>query len=637
MTPAAAAVLVAALSLAVVLLLTPAVRGLARSLGLIARPTADRWHQRPTALMGGIAIAAGTLVGVVAWFTLAAFGWSSGFEGQLWPRAVGVSAAFMFVVGVIDDLVRLRPQLKFMLQLVAAVVLVASGATFAFTGWHLVNVLATVFWFVALTNAVNLLDNMDGVAAGVGAIAALFLGITFALQGAWLHAAVAWSLAGAAFGFLRYNFHPASIFMGDAGSLFIGSLLAGLVMTSPASASGSLVAVLFVPLAIVAVPIVDTALVAVTRALAARAISQGGKDHSTHRLVALGLGERQVALLLYGFAAVGGGVGLLLLRLDLALGLVLGTVFLVALSLLAAYLGRLQVGYPDKSAGWKPVTIVATELLYKRRLAAMLLDVVLVSVAYYGAFRLKFEGGTAPPGYMAAYQATLGIVIALKVITFGLFGMYRGAWRYTGMVDLYRTLVAIAVSSTALYWYVHWRVPALATSNVLYIDALLTAAFVLSARLSFRSLELMRRRLRQRGERVAIYGAGDGGELAVRELLNNGTLGLQPFCFLDDDPRKHGERIHGVPVLGGLDSLAYVAERHGVRRVLIATKKLPADIVRALHAFGAAHDLELLELEICVRAVHGNGNGNGDATAATPVVAETAGIRPMQRAAAAAS
>ena len=113
----------------------------------------------------------------------------------------------------------------------------------------------------------------------------------------------------------------------------------------------------------------------------------------------------------------------------------------------------------------------------------MLLDVVLVSVAYYGAFRLKFEGGAAPPGYMDAYQATLGLVIAVKVIVFGSFGMYRGAWRYTSMVDLYRTLVAIAVSSTALYWYVHWRVPALATSNILYIDALLSAALVLSARL----------------------------------------------------------------------------------------------------------------------------------------------------------
>ncbi len=615
MKPAAAAILVAALSLAVALVVTPAVRALARSLGLIARPTADRWHQRPTALMGGVAIAAGTLVGVVAWFTIAAFGWSSEFAAaQPWPRAVAASAAFMFAVGLVDDLVRLRPQLKFILQLLAGVVLVAAGATLALTPWHLINVLATVFWFVGLTNAFNLLDNMDGVAAGVGAIAALFLGVTFAFQGAWLHAAVAWSLAGAALGFLRYNFHPATIFMGDAGSLFVGSLLAGLVMTSPASASGSLVAVLFVPLAIVAVPIVDTALVAVTRALASRAISQGGKDHSA----------------LYGFAAVGGAVGLLLMRLDLALGLMLGTIFLVALSLLAAYLGRLQVGYPDKAPGWKPATIVATELLYKRRLAAMLLDVVLVAVAYYGAFRLKFEGGAAPPGYMDAYQATLGFVIALKVIVFASFGMYRGAWRYTSMVDLYRTLVAVAVSSTALYWYAQWRVPTMATSNVLYIDALLTAAFVLSARLSFRSLEFVRRRLRQGGERVAIYGAGDAGELALRELQNNGGLGLQPFCFLDDDPRKHGERIHGVPVLGGLDSLAYVAEHHAVRRILIATKKLPTDVVRALRAFAGAHALELLELEVSMRPVNGNGDDDAVADGASPRLMEPTKPTPLR-------
>src|SRR6266516_2637443 len=414
MKPAAAAILVAALSLAVALAVTHAVRALARSLGLIARPTADRWHQRPTALMGGIAIAAGTLVGVVAWFTIAALGWSSDLTAaQLWPRAVAASATFMFGVGLVDDLTRLRPQLKFSLQLLAGVVLVAGGATLALTPWHLINVLATVFWFVALTNAFNLLDNMDGVAAGVGAIAALFLGVTFAFQGAWLHAAVAWSLAGAALGFLRYNFQPASIFMGDAGSLFIGSLLAGLVMTSPASASGSLVAVLFVPLAIVAVPIVDTALVTVTRTLASRGISQGGKDHSTHRLVALGLHERQVALLLYGFAAVGGGVALVLIRLDLALGLMLGTIFFASMSLIAAYLGRLKVGHADAATGSKAVTVLVTELLYKRRLAAMLVDVVLVSVAYYGAFRLKFEGGAAPPGYVDAYQATLGLVIAV--------------------------------------------------------------------------------------------------------------------------------------------------------------------------------------------------------------------------------
>src|SRR6266516_5979216 len=287
MKPAAAAILVAALSLAVTLVVTPVVRALARSLGLIACPTADRWHQRPTALMGGIAIAAGTLVGVVAWFTIAALGWSPDLT-RLWPRAVAASATFMLGVGLVDDLTRLRPQLKFSLQLLAGVVLVAGGATLALTPWHLINVLATVFWFVALTNAFNLLDNMDGVAAGVGAIAALFLGVMFAMQGAWFHAAVAWSLAGAALGFLRYNFHPAIIFMGDAGSLFIGSARAGLVVTSPATVSGSLGSVVLVPLTIVAVPVLDTALVTVTRTLSGRGISQGGKDHSTHRLVALG-------------------------------------------------------------------------------------------------------------------------------------------------------------------------------------------------------------------------------------------------------------------------------------------------------------------------------------------------------------
>src|SRR5205085_7130613 len=126
------------------------------------------------------------------------------------------------------------------------------------------------------------------------------------------------------------------------------------------------------------------------------------------------------------------------------------------------YLARLQIGYPDHAAGWKPATVLVTALLYKKRLAEMLLDVVLVAVAYYGAFRLRYEGG-APPGFMAAYQATLWIVIALKISTFGLFGAYRGAWRYAGMVDLYRILGAIVASSTALFAYMHWRVPLLAT------------------------------------------------------------------------------------------------------------------------------------------------------------------------------
>ena len=611
MTAPVAAAAAAVLAFTISLLVTPAVRALARRRGgsLIRRPSADRWHARPTAMLGGIAIAAGTGAGVLAWALVSAH-WS------LEAAAVAISAALMLAIGLVDDLVRLRPQLKFSCQLLAAVGLVATGATLALTPWHLVNVLATVFWFIALTNAFNLLDNMDGVAAGVAAIAATFLGLTFAFQSAWLHAAVAWALAGAALGFLRYNFPPASIFMGDTGSLFIGALLAGLVITSPASVSGNLVAVLFVPLAIMAVPIVDTALVTVTRTLASRSIAQGGRDHSTHRLVALGLAERQVALLLYGFAVVGGVIGLVLTRLDPALGTVLGTLFLVALTLLAAYLGRLQIGYPDAPAGWKPATVLATALLYKRRLAAMLLDVALVAVAYYGAFRLRFAFDGPPLGMMNLYHHTLWLVIAVKVVVFGAFGLYRGAWRYTSMIDVYRVLAAVLVSTLLLFGVASWRQPALAATNVFWIDALLTGALVLAARGSFRSIELLRGRL-SRGARVAIYGAGDGGELALRELRNNAALGLKPFCFLDDDPHKRGERIHGVPVVGGLDRLATVATRDGVRRVLIATKKLRSEVVAGLHDVATAHQLELLELEIIVRPIP-NGNGNGHAVPLHP-------------------
>src|SRR5207244_4689943 len=134
-----------------------------------------------------------------------------------------------------------RAQLKCVLQLLAGVALLSLGGLLEVLPWYPANVVLTLFWFVALTNAFNLLDNMDGVAAGVGSIAAFFLGVAYARQQAWLHAALAWSLAGATLGFLRYHFHPGRIFLGAAGSLFRGAALDGLAASLRTVASGSLV------------------------------------------------------------------------------------------------------------------------------------------------------------------------------------------------------------------------------------------------------------------------------------------------------------------------------------------------------------------------------------------------------------
>jgi len=590
-------------SLLTALLCTPLARALAFRVGAVARPTNDRWHKEPTALLGGVAMVVATLAGLAAATLLVGNQWADVPAAAVSrpALAVGLSAALMFVVGLVDDLVHLRAQTKFLFQFLGGVILISLGAVLPLTPWYVANVVVTLFWFVALTNAFNLLDGLDGVAAGVGAIASFFLGLTFAKQGHWLHASAAWSLTGASLGFLRYNFHPASIFMGDAGSLFIGSVLAGLVVSSPTMTGTSLVSVLFVPLAIVAVPLIDTTLVTVTRLLAGRPISQGGLDHSHYRLIALGLSQRQVAVLLFAFAAVGGLVAMFLTRLDRGLGILLGSAFLVGMSLLAAYLGRMKIAHPGERPRAKAGTLLVRNLVYKRRIGELLLDVVVIALAYYGAYRLRFDD-VLPTRYVESFQSTVGLVIAAKIAAFGLFGVYRGEWRYAGIVDLYRILGGIVVAEAALFAYAEWRVAPLAESHsIIYIDALLSAALVLTSRLSFRSLEAVRNWFQRKGQRVLIYGAGDQGELSLRRLVNRRDLDLHPVCFLDDDVRKHGKQIHGVPIVGGLESLAFAVDRYRVNKIAIGTTKLTPEALSTIQAFAASLGLEVGEIGFGVR------------------------------------
>jgi len=319
--------------------------------------------------------------------------------------------------------------------------------------------------------------------------------------------------------------------------------------------------------------------------------------------VALGLGERQVALLLYAFAALGGVVALFLTRLDAGLGILVGSVFLIAMCLLAAYLSRLHVYEPNGAGPPTRFTLLLGNLVYKRRLAEILLDVVLVALAYYGAYRLRFDG-LLPAEYARAFEATLGLVIAVKVTVFALCGVYRSIWQYAGITDLYRIVGAIVISTLAILLYAEWQVPALARSHsVIYIDALLTAAVVLTARLSFRSLEELRKSLQVTGERVLIYGAGDGGELVLRGLLINQVLNMQPVCFLDDDPRKKGLRIHGLPVVGGHASLDWAVERYAVTKILLGTRKLSPETLAAVRALAAPRGIQLVELDLAFRVV----------------------------------
>ena len=323
--------LAAPIAFGVVSVLTPGVIAIARWRGWVARPSIDRWHRKTTALMGGIAIYLGT---VAAMLLLA--------RRQVMP-AFAAAASMMFLAGCIDDRKTMSPAAKIIVQLVASAVFVANGHFFDIAASRWFTVPLTVFWLLGITNGVNLIDNMDGLAAGVGAIAAMALGGMALIAKAPALAVVAFAIAGSAAGFLLFNFQPARIFMGDCGSLFLGFALASLaVMVQNTLEIRGLLAVLMIAM-ILGIPILDTTLVTIIRTLNGRSISQGGRDHTSHRLVALGLSDRQAVLLLYAAAAVFGLLGVVFYLSDVRLRISIIIFAFLAAGLLGAELGAENV------------------------------------------------------------------------------------------------------------------------------------------------------------------------------------------------------------------------------------------------------------------------------------------------------
>ena len=278
--------------------LTPIVRWGARRGGWVAIPEDEKWHDTPTTILGGIAIFLGGAVALVV------SGGVSAFPAPVWGGAVLLVGA-----GLIDDLWGLGPVAKLTAQSGSAALVLSAGFLLAPGApiWGAAPL--TLVWLLGLPNAVNLLDAMDGVAASVTALTAGFLGLVAGLQGLGALATAAAVLAGATAGFLVYNVAPASIFMGDCGSLLLGYMLA--VLGLGVQETGGMARSVLVPVLILAVPLLDTAFVSITRSLRGQSVTNGGTDHTMHRLVRLGWSERQVPLLLCGGGLLGGGIGLL--------------------------------------------------------------------------------------------------------------------------------------------------------------------------------------------------------------------------------------------------------------------------------------------------------------------------------------
>ena len=292
------------------LVLTPLAIRAALRLGVLDQPSERKSHTTPTPYLGGVAIVLAVTLAIVA----AALVRGETLATLTQLLGILAIALAMAATGLVDDLRGLPVAVRFGLQLAAALGLWWLGVRVELTGELLIDLPLTVLWTVGITNAMNLLDNMDGLSASTATIASLWFGLIATVNGQFLVSALAFAVAGGAAGFLRDNRPPARIYMGDAGSLFLGIMLASLGMLLSLG-RGPLVTAA-VPVLVLTVPVLDTALVTVARIRHGISPFQGGKDHTSHRLVRVGL-PVPIAVGLIAIASLAHGwVALLVLRID---------------------------------------------------------------------------------------------------------------------------------------------------------------------------------------------------------------------------------------------------------------------------------------------------------------------------------
>jgi UDP-GlcNAc:undecaprenyl-phosphate/decaprenyl-phosphate GlcNAc-1-phosphate transferase len=613
----------ALLALLLTIALTPLVRRLAFLCGATDVPDARRIHKRLTARAGGFGVAVAAVVAMA-------------LRGVLpenlspWVLAGG---ALLLAIGLVDDVLSMSAHTKLLGQVMAAVLAVVGGLRLPLFGYSpegvmiVVQIAVTVGWIVLVTNALNLTDGLDGLASGIGVMCFLALAAAALRAGDAVAATPALVLAAALVGFLVYNFNPASIFLGDTGSLIIGYAMAVLPLVgSHGQALPPLAAFLLVGL-----PVTDTML-AIARRFVSRCLRTWGdgqfvaglveglkntvapdRRHIHHRLIDLGFTQRRAVLLLYVGAASTSALAYLVARspswpIDLfALGLGVAVIGLVR----ALGIDELQ---PARSDLYRPVL----RRLARHRWLQVAADSCLIVAAYTSAIMVTGHSG----GGVIAFGIGITMYAACLFPTFVALGVYRTAWWATGASGF--GLLLQACSAGTVGSYVVLRVLEQPTSPITalaFFFMLLPAITVL--RYSYVFLAHSARQ--GTSERALICGTATDARHALRRLRRDGLDGVEPIGFVEFSPRMQGRELGRLPVLGTLDSLAGIVREQHVKHLVIADPKLPGEAltwVRAVCQQLGVHVHRYVEklvpydlLRPATEAITQNGNGNASQVA----------------------
>ena len=548
----------------------------------MARSSSNRLHVAPTPVWGGVAIFL-SFIGVTA------------IRGQLSPElgAPVLSFCGIFFLGLADDVWKLRPRWKLFGEIVCALAPISFVIRHPLTGNGPLDLALASLWIIGITNAFNLLDNINGLSGGTAVLVSGLQAVFFLHHGQTAWALECMAFGGAILGFLVFNFPSGRIFMGDSGSLFIGFWLASATLTGTQFASTNQVGAFLFPLLVMVVPICDTTLVTLTRLSKGRPVSVGGTDHLSHRLIAYGFTQKSAVLALWAFTLFSGALGFVAVSHRLPPFLSVITFLLVAVALFGTYLARFEL---QIHAG-EPMAAVARPKVanWVRVASRVLFDLVLIATAYYTAYLIRFDGDTSRPD-IYLFASTIGEIALIKLGVFVAFGAYRPWWDYFGLRDAYRLVGTSILASLTMvaYFSVVYRFYGF-SRIVIALDFLVFTMLALMFRFSFRLLDEIAPANHRTN--VFIYGANGEGETALQFVSKH--FRFRVVGFLDDDRGKRDFSIHSVPIRGGVQDLARLCKQWGARAVLV-TPSTPEEAKYKLSGLCGTLGIKLLRLHLAI-------------------------------------
>jgi UDP-GlcNAc:undecaprenyl-phosphate/decaprenyl-phosphate GlcNAc-1-phosphate transferase len=598
-------------ALVVTLLLTPAVREYARRNGMLDEPNERRINRKPIPRGGGIAIFLAFHLTLLIMAFYNGIGDISTKFTLDWQLHFMLASSLLLVIGFVDDKYGMRPLLKLTGQVVVATLLFFSdvkieGVIVSFPGWLAYAV--TVFWIVGAINAFNLIDGMDGLSAGLSLIASVGLAGSLIFKGQTADTIPFLVLAGACLGFLRYNFHPASVFLGDSGSMFLGLCIATLPLIT--GSRKELVTSIGVPILAMGIPIFDTILAIWRRTARAllppnmgsaaqqTRIMQPDNDHLHHRVLRQTLNQRRAALWLYLFATVLVLVGLAGVLLHSYANGFYMLAFLVASTVAVRHMIRVEI--------WDTGRLLSRKRAPLRQAVLLPLyigvDVIVLIVAWMTA--RFFTGLTVG---RQAFVYNLPIVVSTVFLVLVLFKIYQRVWSRASIRDyviLTLALLVGTVAACAVMLMINQNFGGcLRFAVVMFVCSFFPVLGIRVLRESIKEIVHTVERIvlddRSGTDRLIVIGGGVRFSLFLQELVSRaGQNNTVIVGLLDDDVNLHGRIIAGYKVQGGLEKLVDLIESTGAHRVLIACdmtetgKEMVRDAIRN-------HPIEVSVWQIC--------------------------------------